>query len=375
MNRRQLAVLISVLGGMPALASAANVAANTVVSSSIKPADGTTGQSLTTGSGVKTGHIQDGAVTAAKIAGPLPVLNPLIAQTVFLKGTPIAMTAGSARGIAFDGLHMWVSNNTPSSNQLLRFDYTSNKLITPTITIAESLNQLVFDGTYIWAFTQASKVYRYNTSGAVQTGVTLNGTYSWGAAFDGDYIWASTDYAGGSLERINVISSAITVFSGMTFRGSVAFDGRDIWMAGGRGAGVGAGTTKVNSQTGTPTNWPTMMGPSGITGVAFDGQYVWVQSYDDGVVRKWDPSTNTVVATVTLPEVNVSADLAFDGTFLWVVCIDFDTIYKIDVRTNVIADTIALPAGTYPLHAASDGRYMWVSSDSGAVYKFPIRFK
>lgn len=40
----------------------------TVSSKDIVPADGITGQSLTTGSGVKTGHIQNGAVTAAKIA-------------------------------------------------------------------------------------------------------------------------------------------------------------------------------------------------------------------------------------------------------------------------------------------------------------------
>jgi hypothetical protein len=76
----------------PPPASAGPAAANTILSTSIKPADGTTGQTLTTGSGVKTGHIQnaaitapklgpgavttsaisDGAVTAAKILGPLP---------------------------------------------------------------------------------------------------------------------------------------------------------------------------------------------------------------------------------------------------------------------------------------------------------------
>lgn len=42
--------------------------AATIHSSSIYPADGTTGQSLTTGDGVKTGHIQDGAITSQKLA-------------------------------------------------------------------------------------------------------------------------------------------------------------------------------------------------------------------------------------------------------------------------------------------------------------------
>lgn len=39
-----------------------------VLSGNIKEADGTTGQNTNTGSGVKTGHIQDGAITTRKIA-------------------------------------------------------------------------------------------------------------------------------------------------------------------------------------------------------------------------------------------------------------------------------------------------------------------
>jgi len=40
---------------------------DSIVSQHIKEADGTTGQDTNTGSGIKTGHIQDGAVTPAKI--------------------------------------------------------------------------------------------------------------------------------------------------------------------------------------------------------------------------------------------------------------------------------------------------------------------
>lgn len=47
--------------------AATTVGQDQVLSISIKPADGTSGQTVTTGSGVKSGHIQDGAVTSTKI--------------------------------------------------------------------------------------------------------------------------------------------------------------------------------------------------------------------------------------------------------------------------------------------------------------------
>ncbi len=44
------------------------LAPDAVISSKIREADGTTGQDTNTGSGVKTGHIQDGAVTSVKLS-------------------------------------------------------------------------------------------------------------------------------------------------------------------------------------------------------------------------------------------------------------------------------------------------------------------
>ncbi len=44
---------------------------DSVLSHDIKEADGTSGQDTNTGSGIKTGHIQDGAVTDVKIMGPI----------------------------------------------------------------------------------------------------------------------------------------------------------------------------------------------------------------------------------------------------------------------------------------------------------------
>ena len=61
--KRKFVVILAAALLMPTISHALSVK-----SADIVPADGSSGQSLTTGNGVKTGHIQDGAVTGAKIA-------------------------------------------------------------------------------------------------------------------------------------------------------------------------------------------------------------------------------------------------------------------------------------------------------------------
>jgi len=55
----------------PVSMSYAAVLSDEVTSSKLKEADGTSGQNTNSGSGVKTGHIQDGAVTDVKITGTI----------------------------------------------------------------------------------------------------------------------------------------------------------------------------------------------------------------------------------------------------------------------------------------------------------------
>lgn len=68
------------------------IADDSILSQHIKEADGTTGQDTNTGSGIKTGHIQDGAVTTSKIANgavTAPKLGIVCPNSYYLQYTTV----------------------------------------------------------------------------------------------------------------------------------------------------------------------------------------------------------------------------------------------------------------------------------------------
>lgn len=81
-----------------AFASAASAASDNVLSGNIKEADGISGQDTNNGSGVKTGHLQDGAVTAPKLA-PAAVGTAAISDGA-VSGAKLAPGAVGAPAIA-----------------------------------------------------------------------------------------------------------------------------------------------------------------------------------------------------------------------------------------------------------------------------------
>jgi pectin methylesterase-like acyl-CoA thioesterase len=71
MQKKFVVMLAAAITLAVSASSFAAVLNDEVTSVKLKEADGTSGQNTNSGSGVKTGHIQDGAVTDAKIAGPI----------------------------------------------------------------------------------------------------------------------------------------------------------------------------------------------------------------------------------------------------------------------------------------------------------------
>ncbi|MEE9525365.1 MAG: CARDB domain-containing protein [Candidatus Woesearchaeota archaeon] len=117
-----------------------------------------------------------------------------------------------------------------------------------------------------------------------------------------------------------------------------------------------------------------LTGSGGLTGMAWDGTYLWVAEKVGSAV---DDKIHKLTAKGDLIEtINVAtkwiADITWDGSNLWVV--DSDSfngkIYKI-TSTGTIIDTINL-SGTRAWAAGLtwDGNYLWLSDYSSGIFKY-----
>lgn len=125
---------------------------NSVLSQHITEADGTTGQNTDTGSGIKTGHIQDGAVTTNKIAAgavtDVQVTGPISRSKIekYAKVTIVAQSGGDYADplSAMNAITSWCGTPSATNPCLIKimpgiYDIGENTLyMQPYVTIAGS---------------------------------------------------------------------------------------------------------------------------------------------------------------------------------------------------------------------------------------------
>ncbi|MFM7070076.1 MAG: hypothetical protein ACKOYM_11530 [Actinomycetes bacterium] len=92
--------------------------------------------------------------------------------------------------------------------------------------------------------------------------------------------------------------------------------------------------------------------------LAFDGNYIWVGVASENKVKKIDPVTSTVLASVTVG--TNPQELTFDGTYLWVVNTGSDSVSKVNPATNTVLATVAV--GSEPRSATFGAGSIWVTN-------------
>jgi streptogramin lyase len=121
-----------------------------------------------------------------------------------------------------------------------------------------------------------------------------------------------------------------------------------------------------------------LLRPSGVMGMAFDGQYLWTAGASE--VSKLDLASNTVVATIPNLENQRPIRVAFDGVHIWVTSWNANHpttqpgyLSKIDPLNNVVISSFEV--GPNPSGLAFGAGSVWVAnhgSDAGnsRVWRF-----
>jgi streptogramin lyase len=100
----------------------------------------------------------------------------------------------------------------------------------------------------------------------------------------------------------------------------------------------------------------------GITGMAWDGTYLWFARTAYDGVRKYDPATLAGISTPSLVSTN-NYSAVFDGTSIWVGRDDSDNVRKIDRTTNTFTATVgSSTAGRYVVGMAYGDGSVWATT-------------
>jgi transglutaminase-like putative cysteine protease len=101
------------------------------------------------------------------------------------------------------------------------------------------------------------------------------------------------------------------------------------------------------------------------TGLAFDGEYLWVADRLADSLYALDPGTGKVVKALPAPGFDPSA-LAWDGHYLWCADREEARVVKLDPATGITVRSLESPTRS-PQGLAWDGKNLWLSDDAQAL--------
>lgn len=252
-------------------------------------------------------------------------------------------------GTAFDGDFVWVGQTGVGAGHVLKIDPRTNQVVqTITGPAVPNPNELLFDGTAIWAFSGGVAGRIDAASGAVTGPITIgDGTRAvTGAAFDGTSIWVSLAGLTGTALRLSPTTGAVqmSVATGSN-PNDIAFDGTHLWTANTNANSL----SKIVPSTGSVTTTASSLASSPYD-LAFDGQYLWVKEFAS--LRRIDPVNNSYVGGAIAAEPGPSG-LWYDGRSIWLV--NNLGLQRLDRLTNAIMtiDAVGSTGGTF------DGTNVW----------------
>jgi transglutaminase-like putative cysteine protease len=134
----------------------------------------------------------------------------------------------------------------------------------------------------------------------------------------------------------------------------LAFDGQNLWLADDftdKIYKIDPQTGRVLSSFDSPGHHP--------EGLAWDGSCLWHIDSGERLMYKLDPETGRALSVLESNSPN-PRDLAWDGEYIWIVDFRSDTLLKVSTVDGMMVQTFASPAAE-PTGLTYDGKYLWVA--------------
>lgn len=216
-------------------------------------------------------------------------------------------------GIAFDGTNIWVANNGnwPAGNGTVSKLLASTGALVGTYSVGKFPAELAFDGANIWVTNGGSNtVTKLSASNGAVLGTFAVGVAPFGIAFDGTNIWVSNQDSDNVTKLRASDGAVLGAYPVGHIPAGVAFDGTNIWVANEYGGSVTTLLASNGQSQGTFT-----VGKQPI-GIAFDGTNIWVTNWASLNVTELRASDGAALGTFTV--VGNPAGIAFDRANMWV---------------------------------------------------------
>lgn len=209
-----------------------------------------------------------------------------------------------ATGLAWDGVHLWVSDSW--TDKVYELDPENGSIIFSFPSPGGTPHGLAWDGMYFWNADESQKtIYKLNpaTEAVISSFPSPDDSAPHGLAWDGTYLWCAT--GAGATRKIYKMDPE---------NGAVIFS--------------------FSSSSFFPCD------------LAWDGAYLWNADFLESEIHKLDPTTGAVIDNFSSPRENPTG-LTWDGAHLWCACPSLyfeDMIYELDPATGTVISSFSFPA-------------------------------
>ncbi|HET7865313.1 MAG TPA: YncE family protein, partial [Burkholderiaceae bacterium] len=269
------------------------------------------------------------------------------------------LTAES-RGMAFDGLHLWVA--LYGINLVLKVNINTGQVVA-TVAVGIKPHSIAYNGSHLFVTNFGSNsVSKIDPSSATVVASIPVGANPAGIAVNPFYgtVWVANS-GGGTVSVFYGSSTAVeaTVTVGTTPLG-VASEGYYVWVT-----NTGSNTvSRLGAWVGSAVQTTVTLSAAPQT-ILYDYANLWVITGTNALAKI--PAGSATATMVALPTGAVPAKMCFNGTYILVQCAN-QQVYRVDVQTNAVllVSSGSLGSGSNGV-LAYDGVSVW-AADQGNLY-------